>query len=274
MSPAPVKGNSAPAEGHIPEETETMANQKSSKELAKFLSYVLGRRPDEFGLIPDPEGFVKIKDLLKALNEEEGWRHVRRTGIEEIVLSIPDAPLEISEKRIRAANREHLPQIKNAEELPKLLYTCVRKKAHSHVPEKGIFPIGGFPWVILAPEKQLAERLGKRFDPSPLMLTVQVQQALDAGVHFQSFGETLYLAESLPSGTFTAPPLPKEKEEARKKKEKPEKKPVPKTPGSFYVDFADPEKKKRNLHEEKKKEIRKEKEKRMRRKQKQKMWDD
>jgi len=46
---------------------------RSPQNLAKMLAYVLGRRPDEFGLIPDAEGFVRIKDLLKALHEEEGW---------------------------------------------------------------------------------------------------------------------------------------------------------------------------------------------------------
>jgi putative RNA 2'-phosphotransferase len=37
-----------------------------------MLSYVLGRRPDEFGLVPDADGFVRLKDLLKALHEALG----------------------------------------------------------------------------------------------------------------------------------------------------------------------------------------------------------
>ena len=45
--------------------------QRSPKQLAKFFNYVLGRRPDEFGLVTDKEGFVKIKELIKATNEEE-----------------------------------------------------------------------------------------------------------------------------------------------------------------------------------------------------------
>ena len=40
-----------------------MSQQRSPKQLAKFLNYVLGRRPDEFGLVMDKDGFVKIKDL-------------------------------------------------------------------------------------------------------------------------------------------------------------------------------------------------------------------
>ena len=48
-----------------------MPQKGSPKQLAKFLNYVLGRRPDEFGLVTDKEGFVKIKDLIKATSEEE-----------------------------------------------------------------------------------------------------------------------------------------------------------------------------------------------------------
>ncbi len=44
-----------------------MSRQRSPQQLAKFISYILARRPDEFGLVPDPNGFVKIKDLLKAI---------------------------------------------------------------------------------------------------------------------------------------------------------------------------------------------------------------
>ncbi len=247
--------------------------QKSAKELAKFLAYVLGRGPDEFGLVMDAQGYCKIKDLLKALNEEAGWRHVRRASIDEILITLPDPPVEILEDRIRAVNREHLPQIKPASNLPKLLYTCIRQKAHHHVPDKGIFPLGGVPFVILAPDREMAQRLGRRFDQSPIMLTVQVAQAQAMGVAFQSFGERLFLSAFLPPGSFTAPPLPKVKEDTAKKKEVGEEAAKPKTPGSFFLEFTDPEERRQMQQNRRKKEMQREKEKKMRRKQKQKMWE-
>ena len=39
--------------------------------LSRMLAYVLGHRPDEFGLLPDESGYVRLKDLLTALKEEE-----------------------------------------------------------------------------------------------------------------------------------------------------------------------------------------------------------
>ncbi|MCK4729362.1 MAG: RNA 2'-phosphotransferase, partial [Desulfobacterales bacterium] len=47
-----------------------MGRQKDPKQLEKMMSYILGRRPDEFGLALNDQGFVRLKDLLKAISEE------------------------------------------------------------------------------------------------------------------------------------------------------------------------------------------------------------
>ncbi|GBC62960.1 phosphotransferase KptA/Tpt1 [Desulfonema ishimotonii] len=228
-----------------------MGQLKSPKKLAKFLAYVLGRRPDEFGLVPDPDGYVRIKDLLKAFSEEEGWRHVRRAALEEVILTLPDPPVEIDENRIRARVRDRMPTMGPVWDIPKLLYTCVRQKAHPVVVHEGISPVGGHPWVILSPQKEMAERMGRRIDPAPVLLTVQVERSEESGVVFRQAGELLCLAEYIPMGCFTAPPLPKEKAEA-KKKETPREEQKPGTPGSFILDFPDPEKKKKDRHDKRK----------------------
>ena len=44
-----------------------MAQKKEIKKQSKFLFYILGHKPDEFGLVPDTNGFVKTKDFLKAI---------------------------------------------------------------------------------------------------------------------------------------------------------------------------------------------------------------
>ncbi|MCK7503966.1 MAG: RNA 2'-phosphotransferase [Desulfobacterales bacterium] len=75
-----------------------MGRSRTLQSLAKMLTYVLARRPDEFGLVPDADGYVKIKDLLKALHEDEGLRYVNRSHLAEIILSVPEAPIEISGK--------------------------------------------------------------------------------------------------------------------------------------------------------------------------------
>jgi putative RNA 2'-phosphotransferase len=214
-----------------------MGNKNKSKQLAKFLEYLLGRRPDEFGLVPDENGFVKLKDLLKACSEEEGWRFVRESHLKEILLTVNPPPFEISEKMIRARRRDHLPHQTKIQAPPKLLFVCVRTRAHGHVLEKGIRP-SGYSHIILASTKEMAQRIGRRIDPTPVLFTVHVQKALAEGVEFIKAGESLFLAEQLSPNCLSGPPLPKEKFKELGKK--PPKEPaVQETPGSFLVDLND-----------------------------------
>lgn len=197
-----------------------MTQQRSPKNLAKLLAYILGRRPDEFGLVPDPGGYIKIKDLLKAIHEEAGWRYVRRPHLEEVRITLADTPIEISENLIRAGRREHLPKIVSSPDLPKLLYTCVRTKAYPHTREKGISPLS-HPQVVLSSDSKLAQRIGLRFDPAPVLLTIQVQASQKQGIIFSQAGENLFLADTIPADCFTGPPLPKEKPGILKKENLP-----------------------------------------------------
>jgi len=249
-----------------------MGQRKSPKLLSKFIFYMLGRRPDEFGLVPDTDGFVKIKELLKAICEEEGLRYVRRFHIDEILITLPDPPIEISDNLVRAKSREHLPERIPAFNPPKLLYTCIRRKAHPFVMNKGIFPLGRR-HVILSPKKELAEKMGKRIDHTPVLLTVQTQKSCSNGVVFFQSGNLLFIADTIPVGCFTGPPLPKEKPEP--KKEDTSKKERPKSlPGTFLMDLTDEkDRDKKSKQERKRKEIAWKKDRKKMKRKKENMWD-
>ncbi len=185
-----------------------MQPKANVRKLAKFLDYVLGRRPDEFGLVAGADGYVKIKELLKAVNEEDGWRHIRQANIQEVLYSLPSPPLEIKAKSIRAKKRDLIPLTQACSHPPKLLYTCIRTKAQFVVNEKGIMPTK-HRHVLLSSDSAMALRIGRRIDASPVLLTVQVEKTMQNGVLFEQAGETLYLADAIPPDCFTGPPLPK-----------------------------------------------------------------
>ena len=136
---------------------------KSARTLAKFLTYVLGARPDEFGLVADDQGYITIKALLKALHEEDGWRHVRQGHIREVALTVHPCPIEIDAERIRAKDRNALPRQIIPQVLPKLLFTAVRRRAYPSVCERGL-KSGNGPQLLLSSDKQMAMRLGGRID--------------------------------------------------------------------------------------------------------------
>ncbi len=218
-----------------------MVQQKSPKQLAKLISYMLGHKPAEFGLVTDRDGFVKTKEFLKAVCEEKGLGYIRGSHIHEILITLPDPPIEIKDNFIRATHRDKLSGHSPAQTLPKLLYTCVRRKAYPFVLDKGIFPMG-FDHVILSSIPEMAERIGKRKDRMPILLTVQTRKSLETGTVFYEAGDTLFLAESIRPGCFTGPPLPKQKEAAIIKEALGEKR-EQKFPGSFIMDLKDKNKK-------------------------------
>lgn len=214
-----------------------MVRDKNLRKLSKILAYVLGRKPDEFGLFPDVEGFVKIKECLKALHEEEGWGFVRKASIDEVVYSLPNPAIEIEEDRVRAIQREHLPKRCFDPDPPGILFTCIRQRAYANTLEKGISPMGRR-HILLSADKHLALRMGRRFDPKPMLLTVNAAQAHDLGSIFLRAGEKLFLCRHIPVGSFYGPAPPKEKK-ARLDKEKPRVPQRSETPGSYFPDLAE-----------------------------------
>jgi len=204
--------------------------------LSKMLSYMLGRQPDEFGLIPDAEGFVRIKDLLKALHEEEDWGYVNVSHVNEVLLSVPGVPFEIRENRIRCLRRDTPDDEVESRKLPKLLYAAVRRRAYPHVHAEGIHP-SSHPQVVLAEDRGMAERLGRRIDPDPVILAVNVLSASEAGVVVVPSGEGLFLADYVPPGCFSGPPVPRD---APSDLDKPSTDDLrrPAMPGSFVLDVA------------------------------------
>ncbi len=215
-----------------------MPDMKKQQQLAKILTYVLGRRPDEFGLVPDEEGYVKIKELIKAMHEEDGWRHVRLPLIEELLVILPDPGIEIKEDLIRAADTFNLPKLSIPIDLPKNLYTCVTNKSYPHIIEEGISPTW-HKYVILASNPELAGRIGNRRGKDPVLITVNTLTAEDAGTVFYSSGELLFCTDYISPGCFAGPLLPKQKPAMKKAAIKPKPEPVlkSKTPGSFELDL-------------------------------------
>ena len=74
--------------------------------LSRFLIYILGLRPYEFGLVPDMDGFVMHKELLQALHEEEGWRYVRESHINEVLMGKDRLLFHTEGNRIRVLGKE------------------------------------------------------------------------------------------------------------------------------------------------------------------------
>ena len=209
-----------------------------TKALAKFMAYMLGRDPSEFGLVPDNNNRYKIKDVLKAINEMDGYRNIRLGDLKELTLTLEKPVIIMEEGFISAADTTVLITKRLAENPPKILYTPVRGKAHAHILREGILPTGA-PYVLMSPDKDMAMRIGRRIDSEPVIVEVRTHVCMEEGVIIREAGQ-LFIADYLPSKCFSAPPLPKEpvaKTKPHKSKARPETPSPPLNPGSFFMDL-------------------------------------
>ncbi|NIS68271.1 MAG: hypothetical protein GTO12_04755 [Proteobacteria bacterium] len=208
--------------------------RRQPKQLAKLLHYILGHRPDEFGLVPHSDGFTPLKELHQAIREEKGWSYVRLADIREVLMIEPDR-FELADDRIRLHPGQGSGLVIDPEPLvpPEFLYYGAKRKAYPHIMRKGLFPTR-YPYVCLASQKELALRIGRRRDPTPVLITVYGSKAHEEGIRFFRIRELIYLVESLPSTYLEGPPVPKEKPVSKK----PPERPSYQLPGSFEMDLG------------------------------------
>jgi putative RNA 2'-phosphotransferase len=225
-----------------------MPKRQQHKEtgLVKMLGYVLGVAPQEFGLVPDEEGWVSVKELTKALHEEEGWRGVRESIIKDAVNRLAPDELELDEKIIRSRTRKPS-RPRPGVEPPPHIFIGLRRRAWPVIKDRGLEARNENP-VVLARSKDFALRLGRRRDADPVLVTVQAHQAMDKGVMFSGFGDDLFLADWIPADCLMGPPVPERTAPKKPAKPKPEKPSGPKMPtpeampGSFFVQQEDMDK--------------------------------
>jgi putative RNA 2'-phosphotransferase len=226
------KNSRLPPEGQVQPMTKP-AHQ--TDKLSKFLAYILGHRPDEFGIVPDSDGFVRVKELLQALHEEPGWRHIRQAHLNEALL-VPEKPvIEIDGTRIRAVDASRLPVVGLPGELPKLLYIAIRPRAYPAALDRGLSSPSGR-HLTLSKDEAMALRIGRRLDNHPTLLTVQVSESVKNGTCLQKYGRILFLADRIHPGTFSGPPLPKTKPDATTSSGMAAPQ-LNKTPGSYFPEL-------------------------------------
>ena len=207
------------------------------QDVSRLLTYMLGHKPYEFGLVPDLEGFIAIKELLKAIHEEPGFRYVSQGNINEVLMSENRSLFEVREKQIRALDRQwNIDLTDPIQSLPKLLFLGIRRKAHPVVIEKGLRAIEGTCYP-LSSDRDMAHRIGKRRDQQPVILEIMADRAQTEGTLFYAFG-SLFLTSEVQPRHIAGPPVPKDMIQAREAKpKKKEMQPHAFEAGTFTLDI-------------------------------------
>lgn len=206
---------------------------REQENLAKFLTYILCHRPDEFGLVLDEEGFAPVKQVLQVVSSEPGFGWVRRRHLEELA-SLPSPPrFELRAEGLRGLIPGPARVRRPGAEPPPLLYLAIPPKAHAGVFASGLKAPPGRE-LVLAGTPEQALKLGRRRSPEPVLVTVHAGRALGAGINFEGYGESLFLAGSIPREFLQLAPPPVKPAKAESAKTPPPKV----VPGSVPLDLA------------------------------------
>jgi putative RNA 2'-phosphotransferase len=206
--------------------------------LTRIMVYVLGHRPEEFGLVPDTEGFISFKEFLWAIHEEPGWGYVRQGHINEVLMGKERSLFQWEDDRIRTTEKRwHLDLENPPQSLPKILYFAARRRAHAHAMERGL---QSDTYLVLSSEPEMALRIGRRRDRKPVLLEILTTPAQQEGVSFFSFGD-LYLSKEIPARFISGPPVPQETAANQKEEKTREEEAIPKpamfAPGAIVLDI-------------------------------------
>lgn len=222
----------------------------NAERLLKLIRYVLVYRPDEFGLLPDGEGFVRLKDLHAAIRETEGFRGVRRGELENLLEVWARDRFEYRRELglVRPKEKPRFNGPEYTEDPPLRLYLPVKPRAWIHLCEKG--------WnrseqALMTPDKDLGERLARR--KGALLIEVDTVAARKHGSVFFRFLEKLYLSPWLPAEALRGPKIDEKFLARYSPKPKPEPKPEPIVP--FRPETPPPELPYRKITRGKKKKV-------------------
>ncbi len=196
-------------------------DKRQRKKFDKLLFTMLARHPSEFRLIGDTEGWVRIKDLHKALLEERLFPHITPKAIEQHLLVFRPKGFEVSEGRVRALPGLQDPGIfdyANARP-PEMLFAPIRPKALHYVEDHGLGNCRENGWIVLFSSRKEALLYGKRFHNKPMLCKITAGKAYQDGVQFRHAGGGLYLAKKIERQWLILPQIRDEfvREKPRKK---------------------------------------------------------
>ncbi len=215
-------------------------DKRHQKRLEKILLAILGRRPDLFGIVLDQDGWLSLKELHKVLTDEASLRYLTPRLLKQSLLLYLPEKFELCGNMVRAKSGYRVEGLTKYIEVspPENLFICVRPKALGSIGTNGLRPMSVKGWIVLASDRELALKMGRRHSSNPALIEIRAALAHERGVTFLRAGESLYLAREIPRLWIKLPRYPVERgkgHEAGQRKIK-EKKNTDKVPKSKPVD--------------------------------------
>ena len=166
--------------------------------LSKEVSYALRHSPEKYNLKLDEYGFVYIEDLLKALNNIDKWKNIKKEDLVIMIDKSDKKRFEIVDNKIRAFYGHSVPiKILKEEKIPpKILYHGTSKEAFNIIEEEGLLPKSR-QYVHLSQDIETAKLVAKRHSKNIIVILIDTEKAIKDGIKFYYGNDKVWLVDSL-----------------------------------------------------------------------------
>ena len=177
-----------------------LMNDRELDHLGRILTGILRHFPDRYGLPIDPQGWVSLPQIVRAIGQKHPAYHwLRASHLDAIAETDAKGRYEVREDRVRATYG-HTVEVEPdlpTENIPDQLYYPVTSEEAGIVLEVGLKP-SDRKKVHLSKTAEDARSAGSVRTPEPIILEVDAKRARDEGLVIRKAGKTVYVVDQVP----------------------------------------------------------------------------
>ncbi|HXY47577.1 MAG TPA: RNA 2'-phosphotransferase [Thermoplasmata archaeon] len=177
-----------------------LMNDRELDHLGRILTGILRHFPDRYQLTMDPQGWIALPQIVRAITQRHPAYHwLRVQHLVAIAETDAKGRYEVREDRIRATYGHTLEIDLDlpTENIPNRLYYPVTEEETAIVLEVGLRP-SDRKKVHLSKTAEDARAAGSVRTPDPVILEVDAERAREAGIVIKQAGKTVYLVDQVP----------------------------------------------------------------------------
>jgi putative RNA 2'-phosphotransferase len=182
-----------------------LMNDRELDHLGRVLTGILRHFPDRYGLTMEPQGWVSLPQIVRAVSQRHPAYHwLRVQHLVAIAETDAKGRYEVRDDRVRATYG-HTVEVDldlPTENIPERLYFPVTPDEATIVLEVGLKP-SDRKRVHLSKTAEDARAAGSVRTPEPVILEVDVRRAQDSGLVIMRAGKTVFLVDQVPAEYLT-----------------------------------------------------------------------
>jgi putative RNA 2'-phosphotransferase len=177
-----------------------LMNDRELDHLGRVMTGILRHFPDRYGLAIDPQGWIDLPEIVRAIGRRHPAYHwLRPHHLVAIAETDAKGRYEVRGEKVRATYGHTLEVDLDlpTDNIPDYLYFPVTAEESAIVLEVGLKPSDRRK-VHLSKTPAAARAAGKVRTPEPTILEIDAARAREVGIVIMQAGKTVYLADQIP----------------------------------------------------------------------------